>query len=448
MQAHESTHPQTTWLFNRRTDIIILLAIVAVGVGLRLTGLNHALGTHPDERHMVQVTSTLHANMMNPKSFAYGSFSFYAAWGFAQLLKPFWKEATSYDGLFIAGRTFCILMGGLAIALSYYLSILLYRRSVVGLIAAFFLALNVFHLQLSRFFTSDITLTTISLIALIALVKAHERVDLRSHLIFGACAGLATATKISSAFLFVPLALVVSLSSLREWLQYKSWARPLRALATIVIGAVLAVIVVKLVYWKGYPKMLGYRIDERAFLVPLSIPFLAGVAFALRGVSKSLSYLFASLSLGVLVFVLAEPYAIIDFQTFQHHTREQTSMVRGYWRPPYTIQYAHTLPYIYHLQQMLWYTIGWPLFILSIVGVLVTCAKLALESVDKVLRREFLSKPLSPEVIPLVFLLVFFLATGYFQVKFPRYMLPLYPLLFIFAASLFKGLRIPKSRHE
>jgi 4-amino-4-deoxy-L-arabinose transferase-like glycosyltransferase len=448
MQAHDSAQPQTTWLFSRRTDIIILLAIIAVGVGLRLTGLNHALGTHPDERHIVQVTSTLQANKMNPKSFAYGSFSFYAAWGFAQLLKPFWKEATSYDGLFITGRTFCILMGGLAIALSYYLSILLYRRSVVGLIAAFFLAFNVFHLQLSRFFTSDITLTTISLIALIALVRAHERVDLRSHLIFGACAGLATATKISSAFLFVPLALVVSLSSLREWLQYKTWARPLRALATIIIGAVLAVIVLKLVYWKGYPKMLGYRIDERAFLVPLSIPFLAAVAFALRSVSKPLSYLFASLSLGVLVFVVAEPYAIIDFPTFQHHTREQTSMVRGYWRPPYTVQYAHTLPYIYHLQQMLWYTIGWPLFILCVVGVLVTCAKLLLESIDKVLRREFLSKPLSPEVIPLVFLLVFFLATGYFQVKFPRYMMPLYPLLFIFAASLFKGLRVPKRRRE
>jgi 4-amino-4-deoxy-L-arabinose transferase-like glycosyltransferase len=397
---------------------------------------------------MVQVTSTLPANKMNPKSFAYGSFSFYAAWGFAQLLKPFWKEATSYDGLFVAGRTFCILMGGIAIALSYHLSVLLYRKSVVGLIAAFFLSMNVFHLQLSRFFTSDITLTTLCLVALIALVRAYERGDLRSHLIFGACAGLATATKISSAFLFVPLSLVVSISVLRDWLPYRNWQRPLRALATVIIGMGLALAALKLLYWKGYPKVLGYRIDETACIIPLSIPFLALIAYNLRSVSRPLANLFASLSLGVLVFVLAEPYAIIDFSTFQHHTREQTSMVRGYWRPPYTIQYAHTLPYLYHLQQMLWYTIGWPLFILSIVGVLVTTAKLAVESIDKVLRREFLSKPLSPEVIPLVFLLVFFLATGYFQVKFPRYMLPLYPLLFIFAASLFKGLRVAKRRRD
>jgi 4-amino-4-deoxy-L-arabinose transferase-like glycosyltransferase len=388
---------------------------------------------------MVQVTSSLESNRMNPKSFAYGSFSFYAAWGFAQLLKPFWKEATTYDGLFVAGRAFCILMGSLAVGLSYYLSVLIYRRSVVGLIAAFFLAVNVFHLQLSRFFTSDVTLSTISLIALVALVRAHEKGDLRSHLIFGACAGLATATKISSAFLFVPLALVVSISTLRDWLPYRNWQRPLKALGIIFGGLVLTIAILKLIYWKGYPKVLGYRIAETACLIPLAIPYLALSAYLLRKVSQPLSYLFASLSLGALVFVLAEPYAIIDFQTFQHHTREQTSMVRGYWRPPYTIQYAHTLPYIYHLQQMLWYTIGWPLFALSAVGVLVTGAKLLVESIDKVLRQEFLSNPPSPEVIPFVFMAVFFLSTGYLQVKFPRYLLPLYPIMFIFAASLFKN---------
>ena len=440
MNAGHSTRSTTAWLISKRADLLLLATIVVLGVGLRLTGLFHALGTHPDERHMVQVTTSLEANGMNPRSFAYGSFSFYAAWGFAQLLKPFWREATTYDGLFVAGRVFCLLMGALAIALSYHLSVVLYRRSVVGLIAAFFLAVNVFHLQLSRFFTSDVTLTTLALIAIIALVRAHERGDLRSHLIFGACAGLATATKISSAFLFVPLAAVVSVSVLREWLPYNNWQRPLRALGIILGGALLMFLTLKLTYWKGYPKVLGYRVVEQACIIPLAIPFLAGIAYLLRSTSRSLSFLFASISLGILVFVLAEPYAVLDFQTFQRHTQEQTNMVRGYWRPPHTIQYAHTLPYLYHMQQMLWYTIGWPLFALCVVGVLVTAARLALESVDKVLRREFLSKPISSEFIPFVFLAVFFIATGYFQVKFPRYLLPLYPLLFIFAASLFSNL--------
>ena len=441
--------PAVRWLVSKRWDLVILVAIIALALGLRLTGLFHALGTHPDERHMVQVTTQLEANRMNPKSFAYGSFSFYAAWGFAQALKPFWPHAITYDGLFVAGRVFCILMGTIAVGLCYHLAVLLYRKSIVGLLAALFLALNVFHLQLSRFFTSDITLTTLSLISLIALVRAHERGCLRAHLIFGACAGLATATKISSAFLFVPLAFVVAISVARNWLAFNNWERPVKALGIVAVNFALLLIVLKLTYWKGYPRVLGYRVVETACIVPLSIPFLASTAYFLRKVSEPLSHLFAALSLGVLVFVLAEPYAILDFQTFQHHTREQTNMVRGYWRPPYTIQYAHTLPYFYHLKQMLWYTMGWPLFVISAIGVGVAIARVALEALDKVFRREFLSKPLSSEVIPLIFMMVFFLATGYFQVKFPRYLMPLYPLAFIFGAALFSSaLRTRRSTQQ
>ncbi len=426
-----------SWFISRKWDLIILGAIVLLGLSLRVCGINHAIGTHPDERHMVQVTSTLTANHMNPKSFAYGSFSFYAAWGFAQLLRPFWSQAMTYDGLFIAGRAFCILMGTAAIALVYYLSILLYRRSLVGLVAALFLAINVFHLQLSRFFTSDVTLSTLCLISIIALVKAHQSNSFKAQLLFGACAGLATATKISSIFLFAPMALVIGILTLQDWMADGTWRRPLKAIGITVGGLVLMVVTLKLIYWKGYPKMLGHRIDETAYLIPLSIPFLAGISLCMRRISLPLSHLFASISLGVLVFTLAEPYAILDFKTFRHHTTEQTNMVRGYWRPPYTIQYAHTLPYVYHLQQMLWYTMGWPLFIVAFTGVIVATARTAVESIDRVLRQEFLSKPLSPEIIPLTFLIVFFLATGNFQVKFPRYLLPLYPLAFIFGAALF-----------
>jgi 4-amino-4-deoxy-L-arabinose transferase-like glycosyltransferase len=299
--------------------------------------------------------------------------------------------------------------------------------------------LNVFHLQLSRFFTSDITLTTLALISLIALVRAHECGSLRSHLIFGACAGLATATKISSAFLFVPLGFVIAISVTRDWLAFNNWERPLKSFGVVLLNTILLVITLKLIYWKGYPRVLGYRVSETACIVPLAIPFLALTALLLRRLCQPLSYLFAALSLGVLVFVIAEPYAILDFQTFQHHTREQTSMVRGYWRPPYTIQYAHTVPYLYHLKQMLLYTMGWPLFIVSSLGIAVACIRVCLETLDKILRREFLSKPISSEVIPLIFIAVFFIATGYFQVKFPRYLMPLYPVAFIFAASLFRN---------
>ena len=389
---------------------------------------------------MVMVTNDLPSHGMNPKSFAYGSFSFYMAWGFSQIVKPIWREAATYDGLFYSGRAFCTLMGTIAIALSYHLAILLYRRSAIGLIAAFLMACNVFHLQLSRFFTSDIPLTTLSLISVIALVKAHQKGTLWSFLVFGACTGLATATKISSVFLASPLFVVLGLALIKEWPRTDSTKRFLEVLAIIVGGVALCGLALSLTYLKGYPRILKYRVAQPAFLIPLSIPFLAGMSILLRKHSKALSKLFACFSVGVLVFVMAEPFAILDFDTFVRQTREQTSMVRGIWRPPYTVQYERTIPYFYHLKQMLWYTMGWPVFGIVALGFIAASVRVAVDLLDKVLRRELTTKPVNPEMIPLVFVAVFFLATGYFQVKFPRYLLPLYPMLFIFAAALFANL--------
>ncbi len=443
-QAHT---PSPAWLISKRWDIVILIVITLAGALLRAPGIPHGIGFHPDERHMVMVTESLPRNMMNPKSFAYGSFSFYMAWGFAQLVKPFSSFAATYDGLFYSGRAFCTVMGTAAIILTYYLAVLLYRRSSVGLLAALLMACNVFHLQLSRYFTSDIPLTTLCLISIIALVKAHQKGTLWSFLVFGVCTGLATATKISSVFLASPLFVVLGLALIKEWPRVDSTKRFLKVLTIIVGGITLCGITLFLTYWKGYPRILGYRVAQQAFLVPLSVPFLAGISILLRKHSKALSKLFACFSVGVLMFTLAEPYALLDFDTFVRHTREQTSMVRGLWRPPYTIQYERTVPYFYHLKQMLWYTMGWPVFTVVALGVLAASLRVVIDLLDKVFRRELGSKSLTAEMIPLVFVAVFFLATGYFQVKFPRYLLPLYPMLFIFAASLFASMfRAPSTR--
>jgi hypothetical protein len=434
------------WLISKRWDLIILAAIVIGGALLRIPGISHGIGHHPDERHMVMVTGDLSHQGMNPRSFAYGSFSFYMAWAFSQIVKPFWAFAATYDGLFYSGRAFCTVMGTIAIGLSYYLAVLLYRRSAVGLIAAFLMACNVFHLQLSRFFTSDIPLTTLALISIIALVKAHQKGTLWSFLVFGICTGLATATKISSVFLASPLFVVLGLALIKEWPQTDSTKRFLKVLGIIMGGIALCGLTLYLTYLKGYPRILKYRVAQPALLIPLSVPFLTAISILLRAHSKALSKLFACFAVGVLVFVLAEPYAILDFDTFVRQTREQTSMVRGIWRPPYTIQYERTVPYFYHLKQMLWYTMGWPVFTVVACGVLAASVRVLIDLLDKILRREISSKPLHPEMIPLVFVAVFFLATGYFQVKFPRYLLPLYPMLFIFAAALFASMfRAPSS---
>lgn len=435
MTTHALKKP-VAWFLSKRLDITLIILLTVIGAGLRATGIPHGIGFHPDERHMVQVTEKLEVQRMNPKSFAYGSFSFYAAWGFAKIYSLVSGERFTYDGLFFSGRVFCTMMGALTIPLVYYLCILLYKRSSVGLVAAALMALNVFHLQLSRYFTSDITLTTLSLISIIALVKAYEKGTLGSYLVFGFCAGLAAATKISSAFLFVPLFFVVSLSTLREWGRLPNWNKPLACLAIGIAALVLTGLADFLLFWQGWPRIYKQRLMPLPTLVPLAVPFLALAALAMRRFSRPLSQLCAAVALGIGVFTLAEPYAIIDFETFTRHTQEQTAMVQGKWRPPYTIQYAHTVPYFYHLKQMLWYTMGWPVFIAGMVGVILASLRFVLDFLDKIFKREILTVPFRAEIIPLIFMVVFFLATARFQVKFPRYLLPLYPLFFVFAASI------------
>src|SRR5690606_30946262 len=99
---------------------------------------------------------------------------------------------------------------------------------------------------------------------------------------------------------------------------------------------------------------------------------------------------------------------------------EQMNMVRGIGRPPYTVQYVGTPAYLYPLQQMLNYTIGWPVMICAFIGIVVAC------------KRQFRSLNIS-EIIILAWALACFFVIGGYQVKFPRYLAPIYPVVFIFA---------------
>lgn len=337
-----------------------LLLVLLFAAGLRLYRLESGASFHPDERHMIMVTQHIELNDMNPHSFAYGSLSYYLLWGTSRIASIFSERFTGYDGLFLVGRAICVTFGLLGVFLTYLLALKVYGDRSVALLAAVLLSFNVFHIQLSRFFTSDVILTTISTAALLAIVQVARTEGIKWIFISGLMFGLATATKISSVFLFPSFFIALVMR------EYRRADGP-RWLSGVIGGC---------------------------------------VAFGVVGVG---------------MFALAEPYAFLDFKAFMHDTTEQTSMVRGEWRPPYTIQYAHTMPYIYPLQQMLLYTMGIPLALAAFAGVIAAGAR----QVKKIN---------AGEAVLLCWVLVFFGMTGGFQVKFPRYLLPLYPQLFIFGA--------------
>lgn len=343
------------------TSVFLLAIILVIGAFFRFSALQQGLSYHPDERHMIMVTMDLSDHGMNPRSFAYGSLSYYLLWVTAKCAAVFNPKLFSYDNLFIIGRSICVVAGLLGVVLTFLLAKETYRSAGIALVAAALLSFNTFHIQLSRFFTSDVLLTTLCTGVLFALVRHSRSGSRKTLLASGVLFGLATATKISSLFLLSSIALALLLSPRRQ-----SWKRHL--LSCVYKGVVLSAI-------------------------------------------------------GFMIFLLVEPYAFLDFSTFLQHTREQTDMVQGKWRPPYTIQYEHTTPYLYPLTQIFFYTMGIPL------ALAVGCGFLA----AVVRQREGCNRG---EWILGAWVVTLFAVTAGFQVKFPRYLMPIYPELFVFAAAV------------
>jgi len=146
-----------------------------------------------------------------------------------------------------------------------------------------------------------------------------------------------------------------------------------------------------------------YRyLEERRFLSVAGRLALAALAFAFA-------------------FVAVEPYAVLRFDRFYHDIFEQSTMVRNAGVYPYTTQYMHTPKYWYDLTQLVVWGMAPPL------GIVAVWASVTRVAVAWRTRRP-------EEWILLSWVVPFFLITGWFEVKFPRYLLPIYPLMILWAA--------------
>jgi len=121
-------------------------------------------------------------------------------------------------------------------------------------------------------------------------------------------------------------------------------------------------------------------------------------------------------------FALGQPYAFLDFTAYRHDIVEQSGMVREAGRLPYTNQYIGVPKYFYDLQQMVLWGMAPPL---GLVAIWATATRV----VGAVRERSAIDIMLLAWVVP------FFLITGSFEVKFVRYLLPIYPIVILWAAA-------------
>jgi len=396
----------------RRTDLtqLLLALLLVVGAALRLYGVNwddnHHL--HPDERQITMVVSNLGmpplrqwpsfftpppfstpsedkpnffdatTSTVNPRFFAYGSLPFYLLRIATHLLTvPAGLSShlaavppladlleglgrmSDYDHITLVGRVLSALIDTGVIYLTYLLGKRVYDRRV-GLLAAAFVTFTVFHIQVAHFYAVDALLTFFVLLFFVFALDFVRQGGFKNALLMGVVFGLALATKVSAA----PLLLVIG-------------------------GA----------YWLRLRRQGNGGLAQAAPLILLTL-----VACAL-------------------VFFIAEPYAILDFDAFTAGISEQSRMVRGIADYPYTRQYINTPAFLYQIKHTTLWGMGLPLGLVAYCGL-----GFLLWRVVRQRRGE--------ELLLLAWIGPYFLVTGWFMVKFMRYMLPLLPLFLILGAAM------------
>lgn len=169
--------------------------------------------------------------------------------------------------------------------------------------------------------------------------------------------------------------------------------------------------------WAGLA--LGCKAGAALLLIPVALAGTLGAGNRRERIQRAAGAFGAALA----TFAITNPFAVLEFPRFLTHVAAQAALARGAVLAPYTLQYRGTLPYLYPIVQQLVWGMGPVLGLLGFGGLAWMVARAA--------RRR-----LSPaEWVVLAWALPFFAFTGGLYVKFPRYLLPLMPILAVYAAQ-------------
>jgi len=409
-----------------RTAALLMLLIVAIGLTLRLWGINFDEGLgmqpHPDERSTacnyapaIALPATWeeftdpHKSPLNPlwdrfrqerRSFTYGHFPLYLGVAMGEGLHRLAPTAETIGaptvvvdlmakanqpcmGVAVAGRLVIALLDTLTVVLLYFLGKRLHGRGA-GVLAAALYAFTAQAVQLAHFFAMDPASTTFTVLAVLgALIMVQDR-SWKGVIVTGIGMGLAVASKFSA----IPI------------------------LAAPIVAAFCIL----------YDENRKAHAEQRPPDGHAQMIALGGAAIAIL--------------IGVIAFFVTSPYAVLDWENFLQATLiDQGQMVRGIADMPFTRQYRNTWPYFYFIEQQVRWGMGPVLGGVALLGVTWALARLALTLVQLVRGRVVASDRMG-ELLLWAWLFPYFGLTGAFLAKFNRYMSPVLPFVLLFAAGM------------
>jgi hypothetical protein len=364
--------------------LLIVVALSVSGFVFRLYGLDWDDGGnfHPDERQILFHVVALSwprswaqflnpaASPLNPHFFAYGSFPMYLLAIVGHFLGYKLADPASFFPLTLVGRVLSALFDSGTVLLTGILAFVLVRRmrefdvlaGSVAMLATACMAFAPLDLQLSHFFTVDTILVFFILFTVLACVIY---VTSDKPFLWICMIGLGYGLALATKFSAAPLIVPVFVACFLRWLRQRD-----------ISGSILALCLAILMTW--------------------------------------------------LVFMIAQPYALLDFPEFAQQISEQSALASGALDYPYVRQFVGTIPYIYPLQNLVLWGMGVTLGVTALLGLCWLCIRTIL----RVWRREFDSW-----LVILSWVLVYGGYMGSLFTKYMRYMLPVYPFLAVIAAS-------------
>jgi hypothetical protein len=349
------------------------------GLLLRLYGFNWDQGNsfHPDERQILFRVTALRwptslaqfldptRSPLNPHFFAYGSFPLYLLALVGAILRYDFSSPTTFVNLMFIGRAISALFDAGTILLTAWLGLRLAQDDLPGhpsgwnvaLFAGSLVVFTPLQLQLSHFYTVDTILLFFVMLTILACVAL---VDTERPMRWALIAGLA------------------------------------------------------------YGLALGTKVSA----APLAVPLLVAVGlrwYKRRSFLSAIAPLILVITITLLVFLLVEPYALLDFNNFRDLTMQENDIARGTFDVPYTRQFAGTVPYLYEGQNMLLWGMG--------IALGCSAAVALLWFIWRAIKGNA-----GPWLVVLSWIIVYSAIVGSFYTKYMRYMLPVYPLLALMAA--------------
>ena len=170
----------------------------------------------------------------------------------------------------------------------------------------------------------------------------------------------------------------------------------------------------------------GLALATKFSAAPLAVPLLVAVLLRWRHQDffTSLSSLLIASLFAIIIFLIAQPYALLDMPNFIQQVSDQGNLARGLLDLPYVRQFAGTIPYLYEARNMFFWGMGVFLGFAVCVGIGWISFRLWRQK----------GNGLNGWLVVLAWILTYGIITGDFYVKFMRYMLPLYPFLSLLAA--------------